>query len=522
MGNEGVALNPRHAVNANCHELAGSDLYLDSLVDQIAAVCEAEICLITLIDEQHQWVIAGNRLPFSDIPLALSVCSSTIEYQGVWETDDLGKVENYAENPLVTGPSRVRFYASQRLDNADGKVIGTLCIMDKKRHRLTVAQKDYFTSMAGAIELYLQSRETLKQDLIGNQVQQLLLSNFDDVIYAKDANLNIIYANQAYLQLHQDNNLDEIIGTTGLEGLPTAEAQAITDKDRIALEDGQSDQVEKVQMPDGQIRTFWTRKTLYIGSDGSPCLLAVSRDITRAEENIERLKQSYRELDSFAYIASHDLKAPLNGVEKICGWIEEDLEEAITPDIEAHFTLLKGRIGRMRQLLDDLLEYSRVGRMDTEQHKIKLDEKTAEIVELLDISGFKVTADKAELNINKIPFEMTLRNLLQNAVKHHHREEGTIQVSVRDEKRFYVISVDDDGPGIETEHRDKATQIFQTLKPRDEVEGSGLGLAIVTKSIESLGGTLSILDSPLGGARIQLKWPKYTNWEAHHGTRKFN
>ena len=107
----------------------------------------------------------------------------------------------------------------------------------------------------------------------------------------------------------------------------------------------------------------------------------------------------------------------------------------------------------------------------------------------------------------KIPLATVLRNLISNAIKHHHRLEGQVQVAVQDLGDWLEFQVSDDGPGIASEFHDRIFQLFQTLKPRDQVEGSGMGLAIVKKLVEARGGMIT-LESRVGqGATFRFTWP---------------
>jgi signal transduction histidine kinase len=106
------------------------------------------------------------------------------------------------------------------------------------------------------------------------------------------------------------------------------------------------------------------------------------------------------------------------------------------------------------------------------------------------------------------PFEQVLRNLFSNAIKHHHRKEGRIELSWRkNENGYYAFSVTDDGPGIPRQYHERVFGMFQTLRPRDEVEGSGMGLALVKKIVENYGGKVSIESDGILGCCITFTWP---------------
>ncbi len=231
------------------------------------------------------------------------------------------------------------------------------------------------------------------------------------------------------------------------------------------------------------------------------------RDLAMAE-----LQRSNADLDSFAYVASHDLKAPLRGIRHLSEWISADLGAAITQETRENLELLHNRVDRLEALLDGLLEYSRAGRRDTLIENV--DSKGL----LLDISrylspapGFEITVDGPlpTLKTCKAPLEKVLRNLISNALKHHDGSTGKVSISAREIGDMIEFAVTDDGPGIAPQFHDKIFQMFQTLKPRDAVEGSGMGLAIVKKTVESVGGSIRVASHPpQRGSTFLFTWPK--------------
>jgi signal transduction histidine kinase len=107
----------------------------------------------------------------------------------------------------------------------------------------------------------------------------------------------------------------------------------------------------------------------------------------------------------------------------------------------------------------------------------------------------------------RVPLEIVLRNLIGNAIKHHHRPAGHIQVAVVEEERMLTFAVTDDGPGIDPEYHQRIFEMFQTLRPRDQVEGSGMGLTVVKKIVENYGGAITV-ESQLGqGTTLRFTWP---------------
>ncbi|MBP0484777.1 ATP-binding protein [Sagittula salina] len=232
-------------------------------------------------------------------------------------------------------------------------------------------------------------------------------------------------------------------------------------------------------------------------------------DVRRHREELER---SNKDLDQFAYAASHDLKAPLRVIRNGLRWIEQDLGENLDAEVKANLTLVQGRAVRMERLLEDLLTYSRIGRMEETPVKVSGAELLEDVVGLCDLPpGFKVEVGESmnTLVVDLMPLKNIFLNLISNAIKHHDRDSGVIRISVTiGEENTNLFEVADDGPGIPVEFHERVTQMFTTLKPRDQVEGSGMGLAFVKRQIDVKGGTLRIESGEGRGAAIRFTWPK--------------
>lgn len=221
-----------------------------------------------------------------------------------------------------------------------------------------------------------------------------------------------------------------------------------------------------------------------------------------------RLTKSNQDLEQFAYVASHDLKSPLNAMRKLVSWISEDCENILPDSSKEHLKLLNNRSERMNKLLDDLLDYARIGRHEFKAKPLDLKATANDIFSLLDHPiGFKLSVEKQVLLLPRTPIEVVLRNLISNAIKHHDKTEGHIQIHYKAVNDMHVISVEDDGPGIPVELFDKAVEMFQTLRPRDKVEGSGMGLSLSKKTVEHYGGSLTIQSDGIRGTTIVISWP---------------
>ncbi len=225
----------------------------------------------------------------------------------------------------------------------------------------------------------------------------------------------------------------------------------------------------------------------------------------------KQLKKSNQELEQFAYITSHDLKAPLRAIANLSEWIEEDLQDKLDDDTRNYLNLLRGRVHRLENLINGLLAYSRVGRIKTEPKRVVVAKLLAEIIDLLDVpSNFEIDIQGTMpvLMTEELPLQQVFTNLISNAVKHSDRDTGIITISAVEREEFYEFSVADNGKGIDPKYHDKIFTIFQTLDARDERENTGIGLAIVKKAVENQGGEVTVESQPGVGTTFRFTWRK--------------
>ncbi|MEO0529182.1 MAG: PAS domain S-box protein [Planctomycetota bacterium] len=229
--------------------------------------------------------------------------------------------------------------------------------------------------------------------------------------------------------------------------------------------------------------------------------------------DVTALTQANRDLEEFAYVASHDLKAPLRAISHLATWLEEDLGGTLTDSSEQHLAQLKQRVRRMDGLLDDLLAYSRANAADTMVSSIDLGELVTEIADLFgpqQPAMICLDLGIAFIEAARTPLETILRNLVGNAIKHHDTGSPKIEIAIHERDGHLEVAVSDDGPGIPAELRDRAFRMFHTLRPRDEVEGSGMGLALVKRLVENAGGTIRMEAVEPHGLRVFFTWPLTT------------
>lgn len=256
-----------------------------------------------------------------------------------------------------------------------------------------------------------------------------------------------------------------------------------------------------------------------VAVQGKRIFLGMIRDMTvirnaqgEIRQYAQELERSNQELDQFAYVASHDLKAPLRVIDNISSWLEEDLEDKLTEKDRKHLQLLRSRVQRMDKLLDDMLEYSRVGRGKGDRNNEVLtgSQLMEDILVLLSPPPsftINVAPEFAAIQVIRMPLQQVLYNLINNAIKHHDRGGGRIALRVERIPGQLRFTVEDDGAGIPPQYQKQVFEMFSTLKPRDEVEGSGMGLAIVKKTVELFGGKIEVSSGKERGATFTFTWP---------------
>jgi PAS domain S-box-containing protein len=257
------------------------------------------------------------------------------------------------------------------------------------------------------------------------------------------------------------------------------DAQRVEDATRRALEGKEDLNIEyRVVWPNGAIRYVASRGSVLGGAGASGSKMAgVCIDVTARFEAQQKLlataaelARSNKDLEQFAYIASHDLKAPLRAISSLSEWLEEDVGESLTGESRRYMSLLRSRVKRLEALISDLLKYSRAGRVAGEVTEVETKELVEDVVAMLNPApGFKVTVaeNMPVLQTAKTPLAQIFTNLIGNALKHHDRSDGQIRVGCEDRGEFVSFSVCDDGPGIDARLHYRSDLLYQKVTLED-------------------------------------------------------
>jgi len=370
------------------------------------------------------------------------------------------------------------------------------------------------------IEKITESQKTLAEKNKELSKLSLVASKTDSAVIITDSELRIKWTNDAFSRL-TGYSAPEVAGRTPGDFLYTDS----TDQDLVnymnrRLASGKTFAGELEEMKkNGQ--TFWAQFTAtpIKNEDGSiKEFIFLQNDITLRKQSEQKIRTYLRdleitnkELDEFAYIVSHDLKAPLHAISNLTEWIEEDMKGNFSEDTSANFNIIKSRVSRMEDLINGLLAFARANHKKGEKSSVDLNSYIQEIIELCPITENCTISFPSQLPVlygDKIKFQQIFINLISNAIKYNDKKDIHITISAEENENEWVISVKDNGPGIDPRFHEKVFVIFQTLNPRDTVESTGVGLAIVKKIIEEEGGKIWIESTPGQGADFRFTWLK--------------
>jgi PAS domain S-box-containing protein len=360
-----------------------------------------------------------------------------------------------------------------------------------------------------------QAEEALRES---ERRYRLLAENVTDVITCVDMNLRPTYLSPSITHL-LGYSVEEAMARGIEESLTPASIEAITEALSIemALEhDQQKDQfrrrVQELEFYHKDGSTVWVEVMVSFlrNSEGQPVeVVSVLRDITerkQAREELHKtlteLERSNKELEQFAYVASHDLQEPLRMIASYVQLLARRYEGQLDADADDFIAYAVGGASRMQKMINDLLTYSRVGTrgkpFQTTDCQAVLDQVLANLKVAVEESSAVVTYDPLPMVIaDESQMAQLFQNLIDNAIKFHDEASPRVHISAKQKEKDWVFSVRDNGIGIDPQYYQRIFMLFQSLHNREEYSGTGMGLAICKRIVERHGGRIWV-ESELG------------------------
>jgi PAS domain S-box-containing protein len=407
----------------------------------------------------------------------------------------------------------IREKGSMVLEGRHKRKDGTTFLVEINIKFIEQEKDSYMLAVARDITERKKAEEALRQ---AAKEWMTTFDSINDLVSIHDKDFKLVRANKAFADAF-GTKPEELIGKTCYE---------ITHGTKEPPTDCPHKQTFDTKKPQ-RAEFFEPHLGIYVETSTSPIFdengeiiasVHIAKDITerkKAEEEQEKLLEKVesinKELKDFAYIVSHDLKAPLRGVKTLADWIMTDYADKLDDQGKEQIGLLGSRVDRMHKLIDGVLEYSRVGREKEKQVQVNLNELVPGIIDAIappENIAITVEGELPVVKCGQTRIMQVFQNLLSNAVKYTDTPKGKIKVGCVEEEGFWKFSIADNGPGIEEKDFERIFQMFQTLSPRDEFESTGVGLTVVKKIVEMYGGKIWVESKRGQGSTFFFTLPK--------------
>lgn len=506
----------------------------DRVTRLAADLFEVPIALVSLIDSNRQWFKSCFGLETRQTPRSISFCGHAILSDSALVIPDAKADPRFADNPLVTAEPFIRFYAGKPVSSADGRRMGTLCLIDRKPKQLSSGQLDRLSDLASIVEDELSNITLARTNtLLWRKEEELshFLEHAHDLIQSVTPEGRFVYVNRAWRQTLGYNpdeaarlNIFDLIDPESRDHCRTMFQELLSGKPVSGIEAVFLTKAGRRVSVSGNAHSL-------IRTDGKCLTQAIFRDVTEQRKSEEALNRSMGELvkakqraeeadrvkSAFLATMSHELRTPLNSIIGFSGVMATKLSGPLNPEQEKQIGLVRSSAEHLLAVINDVLDISKIeaGPLELSMETFPLSDSIQKVVESIrPMAETKSLSLSAEIDdsVGKIRsdrrrLEQILLNIVGNAVKF--TPNGEVAVSCRRDHNSYTIQVSDTGIGIRPEDMQKLFMPFLQVDTglTREHEGTGLGLPIAKGLVERLGGTIGVESQPGRGATFTVSLP---------------
>ena len=512
---------------AELHALSLLDTQPEERFDRLTRIAQrlfgVSIALVSLVDHDRQWFKSRQGLDATQTPRNISFCGHAILADGPFVIEDASADPRFADNPLVTGPLGIRFYAGMPLQGPHGYKVGTLCLIDPKARKFSLEDAAALRDMAALVTHELMNKE-LSEAVNSALESESRLRQITDTVPAliayRDRNQRFSFHNKAYEELF-NMSFEQINGRTfaDLAG-PQANELAQDKLDEVLRghhvrhEQGFKNRLGELRIYDLQYAPRYGE-----GPDKDKVIgfYSLGADITE-------LKRINRMKTEFISTVSHELRTPLTSIRGALGLVLGGVAGELPDTVKSLLDIANNNCERLIRLINDILDSEKI-----ESGKMRLELKVVNIVQLVrqamaanqgfaDQHGVKLVLDaldeSLQLCIDSDRLIQVVTNLLSNAVKFS-PPAGTVTLKVLRSAPGVRFEVVDCGPGIPEDFRDRIFQKFSQADASDSRQkgGTGLGLNISQALVHKMGGQIGFTSQTGAGSTFFFEFPEWQSSE---------
>ena len=502
----------------------------DDITTLASAICGTPIALISLVDNDRQWFKSRVGLDATQTSREVAFCSHAILTPAeVFEVEDATCDPRFSDNPLVKEAPDIRFYAGAPIVTDDGFALGTVCVIDRETRQLDEAQRRSLQSLSSLVATLLEHEKSAHDEQLReakeasrrNEVLTALNASGLDLMSFVDTDYIYRYVNQTYLS-YWSRERGDIEGqcVSALMGEAVFHKTVKPHFDQ-ALAGKQVDYEADIDFPGSGKRHVEVTYLPARNTDGTISGVIVrAHDITSLKQRedqlldtVTKLEHKTLEQERFIHIVSHDLREPINTINNFASLLGGDSEPGLSERGKRYLAFVAAGGERMKTLLNDLLGFLQLERHAVDKRPVDLAQLASEVRDDLTAT---VAHTGGRIAFGHMPMahgdssllRIALQNLVTNALKFV--ADGTnpvVEISAVSASGRLLISVRDNGIGMEIDQSQRIFEMFHRLHTRKAYAGTGLGLSIVRRIAELHGGKIAVHSEPGKGSTFTLDLP---------------